>query len=100
MKWDICYPTQNVLFPCKKFTQYNLYIDSEAKQIVKAGISYLSKEQKGELYHADTTEKEAGEDGFDELVRIVFEAMQKYNQTAVRNLKEEFPNLYMQFSNS
>ncbi len=100
MKWDIAYPAQNVAFPCSEFTSYTLYIDSEIKQVVKAQISYLSKKEKGSLYKADTTEKEAGEDGFDQLVQRVFEAVQKYNWRAICNLKEEFPDLYMQLLNS
>lgn len=100
MKWDIAYPAQNVAFPCSEFTKYTLYINSETKQVVKVEISYLSKKVKGELYHADTTEKEAGEEGFDELVRRVFEALQKYNWPAICDIKEEFPNLYMQLLNS
>lgn len=100
MDWDISYPTEDVVFPCKEFTSYQLYINSKTQQVVKAEILYLSKKRKGVPYDADITVKEIGEDGFDRLVRRVFKAMQRYNWIACRDIEENFPNLYMQLLNS
>lgn len=100
MDWDISYPTVDVLFPCREFASYQLYINSKTEQVVKAQIAYFSKKKKGVPYDADIIVKKMGEDMFDQLVRRVFKATQRYNWVAVCDIKENFPNLYMRLLNS
>ena len=82
--------------PCHsdKYTGYEMYV-SDKSEIVKVVMSPYSKEKGG---YYDVKEKHPGEEGFEELVRIVFFNIRTYSYRFhwqdFKNLKKDHPDLF------
>ena len=84
------YSTADVVFPRGKWTGYEMHV-TKTGEVVKVVISPYSKEKGG---YYDVQQKQPGEEGFEQLLRIVFAALEKYNWKAIQNLENDHPELY------
>ena len=84
------YSTADVFIPSGEWTGYELHV-SKTGEVVKAALSPYSKEKGG---YYDVQKKQLGQEGFEELVHIVFKALKRYNAQQIHNLQNNHPDLY------